>query len=147
MADQHFVEWDDRYMTGIQLLDDQHKELIRFTDDLFKSCQAGDTQASEAFKKTAHVAVEYVKKHFSAEEKMFENIRYPLAAEHKKRHEAFIKRILNDTQNFEKGKNMVPLAFARFLREWILTHIAEEDKQYAGFIQNLKRSGRLTPSL
>jgi hemerythrin len=146
MAD-NFVEWDDRYMTGIQLFDDQHKELIRFTDELFKSCLGGDELAKEAFKKTAHSAVEYVKKHFTAEEKMFENINYPLAAEHKKQHEAFIKRVLADVRNFEGGKDFVPLAFARFLREWIMTHIAVHDKQYADFIQNLKRQGLLTTSL
>ncbi|MDR2746494.1 MAG: bacteriohemerythrin [Treponema sp.] len=143
----HFVEWDDRYTTGIQLLDDQHKELIRFTDELFNNCNTGDAQAQESFKKTAHAAVEYVKKHFSAEEKMFENINYPLAAEHKKQHEAFVKRVLEDVRKFEEGGNFVPLAFARFLREWILTHIAVHDKQYAEFIKNLKRRGLLNSGL
>jgi hemerythrin len=143
MDDQRFVEWDDRYLTGIQLFDDQHKELIRFTDELFNSCRAGDSQASETFKRIAHSAVEYVKKHFTAEEKMFENIRYPLAAEHKKQHEFFIKRVLDDVKKFEDGNNLIPLAFARFLREWILTHIAGHDKQYADFIQTLKRKGLL----
>jgi hemerythrin len=146
MSDR-FVEWDDRYTTGIQLLDDQHKELIRFTGELFNNCNAGDAEANEAFKKTAHAAVEYVKKHFSAEEKMFENIKYPLAAEHKKQHEAFVKRVLDDVRKFEEGRNFVPLAFARFLREWILTHIAVHDKQYADFIKNLKRKGLLNSAL
>lgn len=143
MDEERFVEWDEKYITGVQLFDDQHKELIHFTDELFQSCKQGDTQANAAFKKTAHAAVEYVKKHFSAEEKMFENIKYPLAAEHKRQHEAFIKRVLDDVKMFEDGKDMVPLAFARFLREWILTHIACHDKQYAEFILNLKRRGLL----
>jgi hemerythrin len=142
--DRPLVQWDDHYMTGIQLFDDQHKELIRFTDELFKSCRAGDTQASEAFKKTAHAAVEYVKYHFSAEEKMFDNIKYPLAAEHKKQHEVFIKRVLENVKEFEQGNKFVPLDFAKFLHGWILTHIAGHDKQYADFIQSLKRKGLLT---
>jgi hemerythrin len=142
-----FVEWDNQYTTGIQLLDDQHKELIRFTDELFNNCNAGDIRANESFKKTAHAAVEYVKKHFSAEEKIFENIKYPLAAEHKKQHEIFVKRVLEDVLKFEEGKNFVPLAFARFLREWILVHIAVHDRQYADFIQDLKRRGLLNSAL
>jgi hemerythrin len=147
MNDQHFVGWDDQYLTGIQLFDDQHKELIHFADELFKSCMEGNAQANETFKKTVHSAVEYVKKHFTAEEKMFENIRYPLAAEHKKQHERFIKRVLDDVKKFEDGQEMVPLAFARFLREWILTHIAGHDKKYADFIQTLKRKGLLNSGL
>jgi hemerythrin len=78
---------------------------------------------------------------------MFENIKYPLAAEHKRQHEAFVKRVLDDTRKFEGGKNFVPLTFARFLREWILTHIAVHDKQYAEFIRNLKRQGLLSTAV
>jgi hemerythrin len=33
------------------------------------------------------------------------------------------------------------------LREWILTHVAGHDKQYADFIQNLKRRGLLNSGL
>jgi hemerythrin len=143
MPNGSFVAWDEKYSTGIQLIDDQHKELLKLTNDLFSNCQEGDQSAGKAFRRVVHAAVDYVKYHFSAEEKIFENINYPLAAEHKRQHESFVKRVLEDAKSFEEGKSIVPINFAKFLREWILTHIAVHDKQFADFIQGLKRKGML----
>ena len=143
MPDKPFVVWNEKYSTGIQLIDDQHKELLKLTNELFNSCQEGDHSAGNTFRKILHSIVDYVKYHFSAEEKIFENINYPMAAEHKKQHESFVKRILEDAKSFEEGKNIIPITFARFLKDWILTHIAVHDKQYANFIRNLKRQGIL----
>ncbi|MDR1909863.1 MAG: bacteriohemerythrin [Spirochaetaceae bacterium] len=146
MADQDYVAWDDKYSTGIQLLDDQHKELLRLTNELFANCQSGEESANEAFRKIAHSTVDYVKYHFTAEEKIFEKIKYPFAAEHKKQHESFVKRVLEDVKKFEEGRHLIPHNFARFLKEWILTHIAVHDRQYADYINTLKRKGQFNLS-
>jgi hemerythrin len=143
MLNGSFVAWDEKYSTGIQLIDDQHKELLKLTNELFNSCKEGDQSAGNTFRKILHSTVDYVKYHFSAEEKIFENINYPLAAEHKRQHESFVKRVLEDAKSFEEGRHIVPINFAKFLKEWILTHIAIHDKQYADFIHNLKRKGVL----
>jgi hemerythrin len=141
-----FVTWDEKYSTRIQLIDDQHKELLKLTNELFDSCQEGNQSAGNTFRKILHSTVDYVKYHFSAEEKIFEIINYPLAVEHKKQHESFVKRVLEDAKSFEEGKHIVPISFARFLKDWILTHIAVHDKQYAEFILGLKRRGTLKPA-
>jgi hemerythrin len=146
MPDRYFVTWDEKYSTGIQLIDDQHKELLKLTNELFANCQEGDQSAGKAFRKVLHSTVDYVKYHFSAEEKIFENINYPLAVEHKKQHESFVKRVLEDAKSFEEGKHIVPISFAKFLKDWILTHIAIHDRQYADFIQDMKRRGMLSLS-
>ncbi|MDR2517246.1 MAG: bacteriohemerythrin [Spirochaetaceae bacterium] len=139
MPDQDFVEWDDRYATGIDLIDGQHKELLGLTNDLFRSCQAGEDSANETFRKIAHATVNYVKYHFSAEERLLEKIDYPQSDEHKKQHASFVKRVLADVKSFEDGKHLVPHNFVRYLRDWILTHIAIYDRQYADFINRQHR--------
>jgi hemerythrin len=140
MQDRTFVVWNEKYSTGIQLLDDQHKELFKLTNELFNNCRAGIQSAGSAFRKTVHSLVDYVKYHFTAEEKMFEKINYPMAADHKRQHESFVKQVLEAVKNFEEGEDIVPVNFANFLKDWIVTHIAVQDRQYAGFIRNLKRS-------
>lgn len=136
-----FVRWDERFATNIPLIDEQHKELFRLTNELFKSCVSGDVNA--AFKDAMKSAVDYVRFHFSAEEKMLVNVHYPDIAAHKKAHETFVKRILEDAENFKEGKKLTPFNFVRFLRDWILSHIAVMDMQYASYIKGLKKGGQL----
>jgi hemerythrin len=42
---------------------------------------------------------------------------------------------------------MVPLAFVKYLQDWVLTHIAKSDKKYGLFFDQLKKSGRLDESM
>jgi hemerythrin len=143
MNDDILVEWDDRYSVNIQLIDDQHKELINLTNSLYKGCLSGDETARSYFMETIRGTVDYVKYHFSAEEKMLENLKYPDFAQHKREHESFIKQILEDVERFQEGRKFVPNVFVRFLKDWILTHIAVQDKKYSKYIFDLKREGLL----
>jgi hemerythrin len=142
--DSVLVKWDDkRYAIGIPLIDDQHRELIRLTNELYAGCLLGDETAKATFMKAVKGTVDYVKYHFSAEEKLLENVKYPALADHKRLHEAFIKQILEDVDSFKTGKKFVPNEFVRFLKDWILSHIGVEDKKYAAYIFNLKKQGLL----
>ncbi|MDR2102840.1 MAG: bacteriohemerythrin [Treponema sp.] len=141
MADDILVEWDDRYAIGIPLIDEQHKKLVDMTNDLYKGCLKGDAEARDYFMKAVHGTVDYVKYHFAAEEKILENIKYPDIVEHKREHEGFVKKLFEDVKSFEEGKKFVPNLFVRYLKDWILAHIAVEDKKYAEYIFSLKKQG------
>jgi hemerythrin len=143
MGGDKFVEWDCRYSVAIPLIDDQHKHLIDLTNNLYACCIEGEEDVQACFRDAIRGAVDYVKYHFAAEEKILENIRYPGFAVHKKEHESFVKKILEDVKNFEEGKKFVPNIFVRYLRDWILAHIAVEDKKYADFILDLKKQDTL----
>ncbi|MDR2500393.1 MAG: bacteriohemerythrin [Treponema sp.] len=140
-----FVEWDERYNTGIPLIDEQHKDLLDLTNKLYEACLAGDTAANETFKSAIRSVYDYIKYHFSAEEKLLEKVRYPELASHKKEHEVLVKHVLENVQMYEGGKKFIPNAFVRTMREWILTHIAVNDKHYSEYIKNLKKQGALRP--
>jgi hemerythrin len=139
-----FVTWEERYALGIPFIDQQHKELLRLTNQLFTACQGGT--ANEMFRETIKAMVKYVAEHFGAEEAMMERIKFPELAEHKKEHESFVQKVLEDVRNFEAGRSFVPNAFVRFLKEWVLTHIAMTDKKYADYIMEIKKAGRLGAS-
>jgi hemerythrin len=130
------VQWHSSYSVGIRLIDSQHQELIRMTNALFKSCLQGDKAAREFFKKVIRSAVDYINFHFSTEEKIFVLVNYPLAAAHKKEHESFVAEVVKQSKDFEEGRKFVPNAFARFLKNWVLSHIAISDRKYAEYIQN-----------
>lgn len=144
MDDRILVEWDDRYLVGIPLVDEQHKELITMTNTLYRGCLEGDAKAKIYFMQTIHGTVDYVKYHFSAEEKILESVNYPDIAEHKREHEGFIRQIFEQVKSFEGGRKFVPNDFVRYLKDWILAHIALTDKKYAEYIHHLQKQGKLS---
>jgi hemerythrin len=143
-----FVKWDKRYLVNIPFIDQQHQELVRLTNELYQGCLIGeDLVRNYYFMKAIKGVVDYVAKHFSMEEKMLENINYPGLATHKNQHEEFVRKILEDVKSFQNGKKFVPNVFVRYLKDWILSHIAVEDKRYAEYIFNLKKQGQLKAAL
>jgi hemerythrin len=146
MADDEppvLVEWDDKYSVGISLIDEQHKELIRLTNELYRGCLAGNKEAEAFFLRTVRGVVDYTKFHFSAEERLMENVKYPECAAHKKQHEDFVVQMVNGVKSFQEGKKFVPNNFVRYLKDWILSHIAIMDTLYARYIHDLKKRGAL----
>jgi hemerythrin len=142
------VEWDDKYSVGIDLIDGQHKELIENTNKLYQGCLSGtDDERKVFFMQAVKSVVDYVKFHFSAEERMLENVKYPELSAHRKQHEGFVKKLLDDVQSFKEGQKFVPNNFVRFLRDWILSHIAMEDTKYSRYIFDLKKNGKLCDKL
>ncbi|MDR2807575.1 MAG: bacteriohemerythrin [Spirochaetaceae bacterium] len=147
MEEKLFVEWDNRYSVGIPAIDEQHKELFNLTNNLYSACLQGDKESGEYFKEVIRATVNYVRFHFTAEEKIMMRIQYPELEDHKRDHESFVKKVLDDVKAFEEGHNFVPNTFVRFLRDWVLTHIAVTDKKYAEYILNLKKRGLLRGTL
>lgn len=130
MADLHLVEWDERYSVGIAIIDEQHRGLIKLANELFNGCMQGEEAANAYFATAVKKAVEYVKDHFATEENLLKLAGYPDFAAHKKQHEDFVRKIVEDVKSFHEGRKFVPNNFARFLRDWTLEHIAFADRKY-----------------
>ena len=138
------VSWDEKYATGIELIDSQHKELISLTNKLFQACLEGNDAVTVAFKEAMSHMVEYVRLHFAAEEKFQQHINYPKYPEHKKQHEDMVKLILETVKDYSEGRKFVPNNFVRSLRDWILSHIAVYDKDYATYAADQKNKGLIS---
>ena len=140
---QKFVAWEDRFSVNIPIVDSQHKHLIDMTNELHDACRLNDTFAKDQFRKTIQDAVAYIKHHFSTEEQIMEKIAYPGLAEQKKLHVEFIKEVLKNVAAFEEGKKFIPSLFVRFLRDWVLSHIAIVDSKLGHFLADLQKKGKI----
>jgi hemerythrin len=143
MENKGIIEWSDRFSIGIPLIDKQHKNLVDMTNRLYMGCLKGDGEAKAYFLRTIHEAVDYTKYHFSTEERLMHRIGYPELAAHKKQHEDFIREIIREVNTFKNGKKFVPNLFVRYLRDWVLAHIAVSDRLYVSYIHSLKKQGAL----
>ncbi|MCL2190788.1 MAG: bacteriohemerythrin [Treponema sp.] len=141
--DDVFIPWEDRFAVGIPMVDDQHKELLNLANALHDTCRQGKEFVPAGFKKAAVAAVDYVKVHFSAEEKIMERVNYPEMAEHRAEHQEFIKKVLAEVRNFEDGVSFVPNRFVVFLKDWILSHIALMDRKMAAYVLDFAKKGSL----
>jgi hemerythrin len=123
------VKWSPTFSVRIKVIDDQHKELLKLVNDLFN--HAGSDKATERayFAKVIQKAVWYIKVHFGTEEKIMNYTNFSGYAEHKKAHDSFLLAVINTAKNFEAGNKFTQVEFTRFLKDWILTHIAIMDKQ------------------
>jgi len=130
MENHDAVQWSEDFACGIKVIDDQHKSLLDLINDLFNHA-TGDLEAEqEYFKQVVEKAVNYVKVHFATEEKIMQQTKFVGYEEHKKAHETFVVAVLNNARAFQKEKKIDLREFTRFLKEWVLTHVAHMDKQY-----------------
>ncbi|MDR1909915.1 MAG: bacteriohemerythrin [Spirochaetaceae bacterium] len=127
---KELVKWSQTFSVGIKIIDDQHRELLELTNDMFRHCVGEEKAEREYFEKVIHDAVDYVKIHFATEEKIMLKTGYAGYAEHKREHESFVLNVVEQIQAYNAGKPLVLNTFTRFLKEWILTHIAVSDKRY-----------------
>ncbi|MDR2729787.1 MAG: bacteriohemerythrin [Treponema sp.] len=141
------VTWSDSYSMGVKIIDDQHKGLLDFVNDLFNHVSGNEKEEYAYFKDVIQQAVEYVKEHFRTEEKLMVGTKFPGYAEHKKAHDEFTLTVIKSVKDYESGKRLVLEKFAYFLKDWVLTHIAVMDKQYAEYFKKIatrKDNGKLT---
>ena len=143
MAEKNIVVWQNSYSVGIKLIDDQHKELIKLTNKLFVSCMAGREQSRTVFLDAVSGAVDYVGYHFGTEEKVMERVNYPEYGYHKQEHADFAREVFTKVEEFNSSKILAPLSFVYYLRDWVLHHIAVNDKKVGDYLLNMRKSGEL----
>lgn len=78
------IEFDDTLITGNELIDSQHQELISRIKQFVDSCEDGGGKI-KAIQMLDYLA-DYTNFHFSAEEKLQQEVGYPGLAEHQKKH-------------------------------------------------------------
>jgi hemerythrin len=143
MSEKTIIQWQNSFSVGLRLIDEQHRELIRLANKLFSSCMAGKTKDRDAFLEIIHEAVEYIGYHFRIEEKIMIKTNYPDFAKHKLEHNDFLRKVYSNVDEFKSGKIFVPLQFVYFLRNWVLHHIAINDKQLGNYLLLMKHKGYL----
>src|SRR5215510_11524730 len=131
------VTWSSTFSCGVKLIDDQHKGLLDLVNDMFNHVVGDEQTEREYFKKVIQQAVNYVKVHFATEERIMIATKFPGYTEHKKAHDTFVLTTVNNIRDFEAGKKFSLSTFTKFLKEWILTHIAIMDKQYFNYFKSI----------
>lgn len=131
-------QWDSSLETGNNIIDEQHKSLIKAINDLFESCSHGKGRME--VQNTLNFLNDYIVKHFSDEEKLQIKSKYPEYVAHKKLHEDFKKEVANIVSEYEKNGATITLVAKvnSSISSWLINHIKTMDKKVADHINSTK---------
>ncbi len=127
------LEWSDDLATGIQKVDEQHKEIIKKVNELYYHGSNGLEQ--EVILEMIRFLEKYIVTHFREEEEYQEKCKYPNISEHKRYHRELEKEVLELKQRAEtEGATATLITKAnRILGSWLVEHIRREDKDFATY--------------
>ena len=130
-ADADF-EFTDKYLTGIDFVDEQHRRLFEIISDLHIAAGAlrkGYDQYDEIVGIIDDLT-EYTINHFSDEEKYMASISYEGLPAQQRAHRAFVNKIQGiDLTQMDEQQNQYLADLIRYLLNWLSGHILKVDKK------------------
>ena len=128
------AEFDESLVTGNEMIDTQHKELIDKINKLLDSCETAKEKLA-AIKMLDYLA-DYTEFHFGEEEKLQADIQYPGMEEHKKEHEK-LRAVVQDLYSMLEEEEGPSDAFVEQVNknviEWLYRHIKGFDRSVAEY--------------
>lgn len=127
--------WEDRYSTGIQSIDNQHKEIFQYLNSLLNAMKSG--HADKVIYQIVNDMERYSVVHFQKEEFFFQRFNYSGTKEHIEQHQFFIQKVAKLKSDLKSGNISLSIELLNFLKDWIENHIIVLDKAYSEcFLQN-----------
>jgi len=136
--DAEFFEifpWSENFATGIEVIDEQHKQLISILNQLagHLANRASSVKLNQIFDELA----EYADYHFTTEEGVWRKYLHDDAryAAHENTHKMFIdKVVLLKQEEAQKPLDEVINDIVSFLSQWLAYHILDADKRMAKMV-------------
>ncbi len=129
------IQWDEGLSTGVEMIDNQHKEIITRINVVFYESE-GDVSDEEIDGLVRFVGG-YVIDHFNAEEEYMIKYKYHDYDHHKSQHMQFLKNfaILKRFLEKEKSPSLILQAINNQAVDWLISHIKKEDMKMAEFLR------------
>lgn len=127
------------YRIGIDAMDTQHARWIHLIE-AFRKVGAGhllEPAGIEAARNALRDLLEYTKLHFTSEEALLAEHRYPDFAAHCQAHrrlEAAVIALDEEIRSHANNTHSTPLKLNLLATIWLMEHITQEDRKYAKFI-------------
>jgi hemerythrin len=126
------AEWSEKYETGIDEIDAQHKHLFEAINNLAGCFKEG--KAEPGAREALGFLNEYTKEHFDTEEEFMRVGNYPMLSFHQVEHTELLTRVQNLMVKMDEGF-LITADVATFVAEWLAHHINEADMGYVQFFR------------
>lgn len=128
------IKWTEEFSVGVNRFDQQHISIILLINKLIETPRAAVN--SELISDTLLTMTQYALNHFKEEEYYLEEFGYKDFENHKKMHHAFLKRTVKLNQKTLLYINDVPTEILKYLKNWWISHILNEDMKYKSLFKD-----------
>jgi len=134
--------WDDRFVTGIPVVDEQHHHLVNVVNQVGDMLLAGDKGSEAELQTLFKDLADYAVRHFADEEQLMQAAQLdPRHTElHTRHHRDFVQQVVSMWKSRATMKNPAEVVHG-FLTAWLTFHILSEDQEMSHQI-TLVNSGR-----
>ena len=140
------VEWTSDLATGIDEIDDQHREMFRRANALLAAMREG--KARGEIEPTLDYLRSYFLEHFALEERVMAASGYHGLEQHRARHTQFAGFITEIERGFRDGARPghVIIELVDRLSTYLRLHMGETDRQMARFLRSDKNAAAVLRS-
>jgi len=136
--------WKEKFRTGIEIIDAQHKELFDKAGVLLAGANDSVDENREKCVSAIRFLESYAVSHFAYEEAYLRSVNYPDYNEHKAQHERFLQSVLGYEQKMIES-DFSPKhvkEFTGMLATWLIYHVADVDLRYASYMRGDGRAAQ-----
>lgn len=137
MDEDDFCQFTARYVTGIDMIDEEHKGLFKIIGDAYRMVEAGlfVSDHYDDIMRLLDQLEEYAEVHFTHEEEYMESIQYPLLEQQQRAHGIFLERLSDkDLGENEENQHDYLEGLLDFLYAWLGSHILKMDKPIGEYV-------------
>lgn len=137
--------WRDAWLLGIDLLDADHREMVRLINAVF--CADGTAEpAASPIGERLDALFDHLRAHFEREERLLVAIDYPGLAEHKREHAIQMAELVDLKRAVtETGARCLSEEAAEGIRRWFFNHVIAEDQRFARYYRERIGAGEGRP--
>ncbi len=121
--------WDNSYSVKVQQCDNDHKKLFSLINDLNDAMMTG--KGAQIIQRVIRQLADYTKYHFSAEEALLVRTKYAGLEMHRAQHREFVSKVEQFESDLKAGAIGQSVAVTAFLKDWLVNHIQQTDRQYS----------------
>ena len=127
------MQWTPEYSLHDAVIDREHQALFDAINRLHEAMLAG--QGRYALRPLLAGVMQYTDYHFTHEEKLMAEARYPQLPAHIHLHKELQRQVCAIAERFERGEITISIEFVIFLSNWIINHELVEDRRFEEYMQ------------
>lgn len=127
--DEEWIKFDESHLTGIEEMDEEHRNLFSAVNRLNNALQAG--RELSVLREQFDALITLAAAHFETEGRLMAQAGYPDQRHHEHEHALLVDEAMRMRARLDEGGELLVL---QVIKDWLLDHIAHSDKPLANFL-------------